>query len=450
MRRAASPGALPAIGWRTLLADESSGVRPPSGARAAARSFHRDEGGTLTILFLFLWLGFYVAAALVWNQGLAVSHRIRNQTAADAAAYAAATWNARCLNNVTGANLLLVRHAAAQAVATAHAFAVFKPPSNWQKALSKLFSNPLTVPAGVALAAYIASVEVPPWSSLWLAQGFVPMAGDGFPLLGFWGPYKQRVDQIHSYEKAWIDATPLLIEATRKQIEKYYGVEVRYTWPAATPQDAKKGSVRPPLKKGDFLTLFLPVYLRLQQTDAKGFPQFGKFHVIKVGKATKEWNAAIAAAGPLAALAFGPKHYVLVTQQGPIEQGMPPGETPQARKKRRPFSVVATVTGKGPKKSIFGTALAASGIYDQPFAPKNRLVTYAQAEVFHPIDGVFQGQLPLPFRLWTTWGWQWQPRLALGDQLRRALEIDPKAKKRWQEIGVQPKNYSQLLEAAHH
>ena len=35
-----------------------------------------------------------------------------------------------------------------------------------------------------------------------------------------------------------------------------------------------------------------------------------------------------------------------------------------------------------------------------------------------------------PFRVWTTWGWQWQTRLGVTDQLETALDADPELR-RW-------------------
>ena len=41
-----------------------------------------------------------------------------------------------------------------------------------------------------------------------------------------------------------------------------------------------------------------------------------------------------------------------------------------------------------------------------------------------------------PFRVWTTWGWQWQARLCLGDQLHWGLESDQALRQWFADIDV--------------
>ena len=52
----------------------------------------------------------------------------------------------------------------------------------------------------------------------------------------------------------------------------------------------------------------------------------------------------------------------------------------------------------------------AGGLFKEPVQP----VAYAQAEIFNGIDGLFMQYIHFPYRVWTTWGWHWEPRLTHG------------------------------------
>ena len=100
------------------------------------------------------------------------------------------------------------------------------------------------------------------------------------------------------------------------------------------------------------------------------------------------------------------------------------------------FSVIVPGQGEGgPKLLVRRLAFG-----DQECA-------YAQAETFNGIDGRLEKiGIPVigdilkryPFRVWTTFGWQWQPRLARGDQLGNALRRDAALRRWYADIGVTP------------
>lgn len=446
---------------RTLLSSEESCAAFGPICAMFLRRFHRGQRGSITILFLGMTLAFYVAASMAWNQGLAVSYRVKHQTAADAAAYAAANWQARCMNNVVGANVLINRHIAAHAVAASHLPAWGGVPINWAKALKDAAAIPFVGAAvAAALAVYIGAVEVPPWLA-WMASGWLPALADSLAIvpLPFFGPFGPRITKLVDYQRAWVEATPKAIEDTRKQLEKYYDVKIRYTWPGASAasEDAKKGYVRAPLKRANLVDAMLSYIMianfRLPD-DKKDFPKKHSFSVISVGKANSEWNKATGGMFSTTALMhgiLGTKPHVLQTHNV-LEFGMPTGTSVSDINKRKHFSVVATVTGKGPAKSpgLFGTPLAATEIFDKTFAPNNALMTYAQAEVHHPVDGTPLGLIPLPFRMFSLGGWQWQPRLSQGDQVENMLKQDKEAQKLWKKISVKQANYQNVKHMALH
>ena len=75
----------------------------------------------------------------------------------------------------------------------------------------------------------------------------------------------------------------------------------------------------------------------------------------------------------------------------------------------------------------------APGIFREAVTPGDAIIAYAQAETINGISGRLEKfDFPLleqlveayPFRVWTTYGWQWQARLTRGDMLRTALESD--------------------------
>lgn len=75
--------------------------------RLTWQRFHASEDGKISFVSIFTVLTFIVIIVLVTNSGIAVSHKIQLQNAADATAYSSALWQARSLNAITTANHMM-------------------------------------------------------------------------------------------------------------------------------------------------------------------------------------------------------------------------------------------------------------------------------------------------------------------------------------------------------
>ena len=124
-------------------------------------------------------------------------------------------------------------------------------------------------------------------------------------------------------------------------------------------------------------------------------------------------------------LGWGSKHSVLETQDWFLERDWNADD-------RDVFTIVATARGQ-----VNRDGFIAPGLFGDPIAPNGEIVAYAQAETNLGIDGFldFPGQPSwlnvmtsvlkvYPYRVWTPWGWQWQPRLTRGDYVDEALQVD--------------------------
>ena len=76
--------------------------------RRAKKSLLRDQAGQLLVMWLIFMLPMVVVCFSVYNVGVAVSEKMKVQTAADNAAYSAATWNARYMNLTAYVNRAMV------------------------------------------------------------------------------------------------------------------------------------------------------------------------------------------------------------------------------------------------------------------------------------------------------------------------------------------------------
>jgi Flp pilus assembly protein TadG len=84
---------------------ELSDRRGPRGPR---RILGRDQRGQLLVMWLIFMLPLVVICFGVFNVGFMASEKMKVQTAADNAAYSAATWNARYMNQVAYLNRAMV------------------------------------------------------------------------------------------------------------------------------------------------------------------------------------------------------------------------------------------------------------------------------------------------------------------------------------------------------
>ncbi len=427
-----------------LLTEEASQADPVGVVARGAIRLHRARRGNISILFIFMYLGFFCAAAMVWNTGYTIAARVHVQTAADAAAYGASVWNARCMNIVTGTNMLINRHLSAEAISMYHLMwtivGVPGVPIMWANKLKDLAAVPFV---GAALAAagavYIALVEVPPYVKT-ITAGVVPAATSGnWNLVG--GPLASRVDDLYKFQRAWVQSTPTAIDNMRKQLENYYGCTIRLTRPGETTQNAKKGLIDPPVVQGNFLTMLFPLTVR-QIDERNKWPDYAPITKIKWGKGMTFYNASYYMWHPLMAIIHGSKHHVLKTHKQYFVFERPIWQQPDLTE-RRDYSVIATVVDDAKSENLVGR-----GVYDEDVTPKDVSIAYAQSETFNGANGVFFFW-PI-FRLWSTQGWRWEARLAQGDQLEAALKSDKTMQNHWKKIGVKAANYSQLKNVAQH
>jgi len=417
-----------------LTCDDQSGCDMMRVAAGGVRRVHRDRRGNISLLFIFMALVFFCCAALVWNTGRSTAAVMHTQTAADAAAYSSAVWTSRSVNNITGANMLILRNASAQVAASAVISTTILVPINWVAWIAEMASDcgPFAPICAAAAALYVATVELPPYIKFVVKAAptaFSAVVANKFP---------KRIGELWRYEDAWVKATPKAIEAQRKLLEKYYNCKIHLTRPG------DRGTITPPLERGNFLSLLTTLTMRFWvfKHDNK-WPKEGNFKTIKKGKAEQSWNIGAGLATVLMPAVHGTEHYILPTQWGPLESG------PTSLDDWKDFTVVATAVTEDASRG----ALVMPGIFGDPITPGDGVIAYAQAETYNGIDGRLQQiglSLPYPFRVWTTWGWQWQPRLTRGDQLRNALQGDPELRAIFSRINVTSGDWNDLHKIALH
>lgn len=432
-------GYVPRTGLGRLVLEESSGCVVPAAAADSFVRLHQDRRGAISVLFILLSFVFFTGLAAVWNTGKATSVRLHNQNVADTAAYGAATWMSRGMNQITATNILIERNATAWAISfdvmplgIVWAILVIK---NWVNAVKDACAACLIACAacGAAMAAYIAAVEVPIMVAFF--AGTLPYAIPGL------ADFTQRVSELKDYQDAWVKAIPEVIEEQREKFEDYYGTKIRYTQPGGD-----EGEVKLPVEEGNLLTFMIPYMYRFYQKD-HNIPDDYNFNVIAVGKGEDEWDKLYHIGMLLSWLIHSPQHYVLTTQLGPFEQ------PPTSLEDWEDFTVIATAMSE----NISEDYRVAPGLFDWAYSPDDVMVSYAQAETYNAPSEV-ASEIPLlsfvadlyPFRVWTFLGWEWQPRLTMGDQLRTALEGDSEMRDMWERIDIDSSLYGQLDDATHH
>jgi hypothetical protein len=422
-----------------LIDAEDSGCRFPSTSLASIRRLHADRRGAISVLFILLSFVFFTGLAATWNTGKATSARLHTQIVADTAAYGAATWMSRGMNQITATNILIQRNATAFGIAfdcmpmgIVWAILVIK---NWIEAVEEACAACLLACAacGAAMAAYIAAVEVPIMVAFF--AGTLPEAIPGLM------EFPQRITALKDYQDAWVEAIPKAIEDQREKFEEYYGTKIRYTQPGNG-----EGEVKLPVEEGNLLTCMFPYMYRFYQKD-HNIPDDYNFNIIAVGKGEDEWEKLYHVGMVLGWLLNGMSHYVLTTQTAMFEQ------PPNTLEEWQDFSVIATAMSENVSEDY----RVAPGLFDWAYSPDDVMIAYAQAETYNapsevmskvPVLGVLADIFP--FRVWTFLGWEWQPRLALGDQLRTALENDNEMRDMWERIDINSSLYGKLPDATHH
>lgn len=452
-----------AHGLAALSLDESSGCTLHRPAVRFAQRLHYRQRGANSILFIFFFMIFYCGAAMVWNMGQTVSARIWTQTAADTSAYSAAVWTSRATNMMVGPNILMLRELSVLSLSLPLFGHMAEVIAKWAEKLADacagLQAIVLCVPMAIAIG-----IEAITYFS-----GYFASTIDNFleAIIPFGGPY-DRLDELAAYQKAWHNAVPAVVEAQRQEMENYYGVKIRLSQPAWTdaaiddpsPAPPDNGqSIRAPIKElsaiDEFLTLLFAVPVRILQ-DKDGVPEEHNFDSIVLGEANGAWDHQFLAwfILPVIYKAFlHDQNYALADhwlffEFSPVPPGglfglthdssvlllstASGGERSTVLESSEPYTVIATAVLDDVTTKSAAKGRAAGGLYDQPVAFNDSILAYAQAETYQMMAQYWNGvvpfplvPLPYPWRLWTTIGWNWQPRLNMGDQLETCLTDDP-------------------------
>ena len=408
-----------------LLTDDRSGLNLPR-IGAGARRLHRCRRGNVSLLVLFMGFVFYALLAMVWNTGQVASAKIEAQTAADAAAYSASVWTSRAINLANGTNMRILQNSTAITGTLATIPAIVFPPIEWARAIKSACTVPCSAGpfAAVLCPACIISTFLLIFS-LEIAPMWLPFVFEVVPALA--NVYKLFINiaELHQYQLAWQSAVPDAIHQQTLALQEYFDCDIEII-------RGDGQAMAPPLHNGTPLTFVIPFFarayyeqLRTQSTGwwnsdhlkgVDGAAPTGGFRWMFVGKA-KKWYKRLWIISALVGWIYGGfNHVVLETQPAysPLEFG------PGFFNKWEKFTIVAaarkrthnTASGQPPRYPL---RFMASGLFK--FKDTVQPVAYAQAETYNGLDKLIPGlqYIPYPYRVWTTWGWQWQPRLAHGN-----------------------------------
>lgn len=422
---------LPTSTLLTLTRDESTGLDVAPLSRSAVR-LHRDRRGAITILFCLLAFLFFTALSGIWNMGQAISAKQHTQTVADTSSYGAAVWMSRGMNQITATNMIILRNTTAfiNALMSVNPLFYIGVVKNWKDKADEACAACLIFCAACEAATwiYIIAVELPV-----LINFMVNVLPEAIP--GLW-EFPDRCKELFEYQQAWVDKMPEVVEAQRKKFEEFYNAEIRYTQPSRDD-----GEVHLPVEEGNFLDYVPVVAWRFYNKD-NNIPDEYNFNIIALGEAEGEWDDYDDIMMALGSVITGQWHHILDV---PKPFGITGEKGPESLDEREKFTVMSSVMIEDVAKE----RRVAPGIFNYPFQPNDVQLAYAQAETYNgpsetmhyvasqmlgPAGDVVMGILP--FRVWTTWGWQWQPRLAASDQFETALENDPDLKDWFEKIHV--------------
>ncbi len=361
------------------------------------RRFHADTRGFMHLLTGVLLLVIIAALALVINTGRATSSKMHMQTAADAAAHSAAVVTSRTVNLVTATNINIVRTGSAEALAWAVWPTVAEIVDNWEEAIS---SAGWFAPV---VAARIAALEAPQ-----LAK-FIAKAGPTGARQMASRSLIKRIKKINTWQKDILAATPGIVEDQRAKIEDFYGVQIKLA-----QLGSSDGRVRAPVRspRGMEERLLTIAYLLEQRikTDRQGWD--GTLSRIHYGRGSDVWARWTSAMGALVAFDIRGRFIVLDTHDGFMEK--------KPKRQERNYAFAVTAIARHPEG--LSEPRVFSGLNRRPFNRTGSAMAIAQAETFHLAD---EGQqIPFHWRVWSTCGWQWQPRLTFARALPKLLERD--------------------------
>jgi hypothetical protein len=152
-------------------------------------------------------------------------------------------------------------------------------------------------------------------------------------------------------------------------------------------------------------------------TDRAGWER--GLRAIRLGKGPQSWSVSTSAMGGLVTFLVNGRFHVLESHDGLLER------SPTDRQRARAFAVTAVARPRRWSQERH----AMPGLFPDERNRPGAALAFAQAETFHPGDLAW---LPMPWRVWSFAGWNWQPRLTRSaalpdlvrqnDDLRRAFQ----------------------------
>lgn len=428
-----------------LLSDERGALTIATGIESTTKRLHRNQKGSVAILVLFMGLIFYALAAMTWNTGKVTTAKIEAQTAADSAAYSSALWMSRGVNMIAATNQQSLRAASALGVAvtTGVTGVVITARLAIQVAkVAALITNPFTLPAGIALGLLVAQ-DIAQFIRFIEATGWPVTPIEDIIELG------AHLDKLERYQKSWADSIPEAVESQRRLLEDYYDCDIQLGLANGA------GEIEAPVRRGNFATCLVPFTARYALGDALGKGSWYKSDILTaiiLAQGKKTWKLSSIAGWIAGMLALQGNHYVLstqttITEVGPYGYGSgdPRGwedYTANAVARKRQTN---QASGQLP---AYPLDFMAPGLFNKPIAP----VATASAETFNSIDGFLSvsfggfGAITAlssiyPWRVWTDWGWQWQPRLTASNLPQPEL---------FEAMGINTTGVSSFEEILHH
>lgn len=438
---------------------------------ALMRRLHKEDRGSIWILLMMFYIWVILASiGFTWNTALVTSRQVQTQAIADAVSYNAAVTKARAMNLVVAGNIANLQHVSANILTMAilpfffHAFIEF--PS---KIIAYLLNFDF-INAGRALAE---STRFFTYEWRWLVRGviagfllwidYIIEVSTGKPRHAI----SRRIADIHQFQHDAIKMPQRVIPDMVKSYQDFYGVEIQYgddvSKSSRTQYSTDHISVQSlpvvTFDRLDFddierLDAFLPVFSRIF-LDHQGLYDYFKRHyrATKVAEVWRVW------AMGMSLLALSKLHYFYILPDGlPLLEHTPSSGTMSYHNDiydrnamsfddllsndaflNHTMTVAVTQRNIGNLPSVMRRGNVSSpasghyrrrssgylwnGMFDSRTGAgtnfDDSVMAVSSAEFFNPtlnraaaipipIPGI--SEIPLPYRMWSTWGWNWQAR----------------------------------------
>jgi hypothetical protein len=394
------------------------------------RLLHRHERGSVALILLLIVFALWALLALVWNTGAVISTKIRVQTAADAAAYEATVWTSRTTNLIAASNRMIVRTASARALALSYVWTVLGVEANWirqAKTCGPFFFKCLLLfhlLEGPPLVYF--SYQV---GSIWASEAF----GDG--------PLQKRIGDLSRFQHALVAATPKYIAEQNRALAEYYDCQIHLTRPGISEGDRVGAGIRAPVRRPESWewTTFLLHMLAQVRKDRSGWNNYLEW--IYIGQGGPVWRLATFSQALWMTHKCSDKFYVMANHGRPLPFTEPMADLAE---RQRYFTILALAARHGMIEGKFNM----SGVFNRGVNPSNTVMAMAQAETFNPFDYRYNEFYELisywPWRVWSTLGWNWQPRLTEIDALEPTLESDEALRALMRAVGIEEPDYDGL------